>query len=269
MTRHQPLCLFVCVLAVIVCPGDVFAQGLLFNLPDDGSGVEYEGTLTQADGPNDQNPLSWSCELSIKSVGKEQAEYNGTLQACRWIEIKTLTGKSGAAGIDPGPVGSRIYKILVPESRIIGDWQDSDGIPNDMIPIVRGFRRLGEEEIQPISTPALRIYPTISMLTAYKEPEVVATSDVPETLVQGRSFTAKRMRGKMTMESHKVRSTNQAEFWVADDIPFGLARWIVTISTDVKDSAAPISEFKPLIVKKMDMKLRRIRTGVESELVTQ
>jgi hypothetical protein len=77
------------------------------------------------------------------------------------------------------------------------------------------------------------------------------------------------MKGKLVMESLKTRSTNEGEYWVSKDIPFGLARWIVTVTTDAKDSAAPVSEFKPVTIKKVDMKLRRIRDNVESELVTE
>lgn len=270
MVRLNPLAIAVTLCMAIGFGGTTAcAQGLIFHLPQDGMAVEYEGTLTQATGPDDQAPLSWTCELSIKSVGQEQAEFEGQMQACRWLEIKTLTGKAGAAGIDPGPVGARIYKVLVPESKIVDDWKDADGIPNEMMPIVKGFRRLGEEEVKPITTPALRFYPTISLLTSYVEPETVATSDTPEILLQGQSITARRMKGKLVAESTKVRSTNEAEYWVSKDVPFGLARWIVTVTTDEKDSAAPVSEFKPTTIKKVDMKLRRIRENVESELVTE
>ncbi len=43
----------------------------------------------------------------------------------------------------------------------------------------------------------------------------------------------------------------------------------MTVTTDEKDSAAPVSEFKLATVKKVDMKLRRIRENAESELVTE
>ncbi len=270
MVRLNPLAIAATLCVALVCGGgSVAAQGLIFSLPEDGMAVEYEGTLTQSTGPDDQSPLQWTCELSIKSVGKEEAEFEGVTQPCRWLEIKSVTGKAGAAGIDPGPVGSRIYKVLVPESKIIGEWKDADGIPNEMIPIVKGFRGLGEEAVTPIATHAIRFYPTISLLTSYHDPETVATADTPGTLLQGQSITASRMRGKMVMESQKVRSTNEAEYWVSKDVPFGLARWIVTITSDEKDSAAPVSEFKPTTIKKVDMKLRRIRENAESELVTE
>lgn len=244
------------------------AQGLIFNLPEDGSAVEYEGTLTQATGPDDQAPLSWTCELSIKSVGREDAEFEGIVQPCRWIEIKTLTGKAGAAGIDPGPVGARIYKVLVPESKIIGAPVDKDNVPNDMLPIVRGFRRLGEEAVQPIKTPALRYYPTISLLTTYDSPETIATNSQPETILQGMQYQAKHMKGKMVMERAESKSTNEGEYWVSDVVPFGLARWVVSVTREEKESTAPRSEFHVVNIVRVDMKLKRTRTNAESELVT-
>ncbi len=244
------------------------AQGLIFNLPADGTAVEYEGTLTQATSADDPDPLTWTCELSIKSVGQEEAEFEGKVQPCRWIEIKTLTGKAGAAGIDPGPVGARIYKVLVPESKVIAESVDAENIPNDMLPIVRGFRRLGEEAVKEITTPALRIYPTISLLTNYVSPEVIATNDVPEIILQGQQITAKRMKGQLVMERAESKSTNNGEFWVSTDVPFGLARWIVSVTREEKESTAPRSEFHVVNVVSVDMKLKRIRENVESELVT-
>lgn len=244
------------------------AQGLIFFLPEDGTAVEYEGTLTQSTGEQDTAPLTWTTELSIKSVGKEQAEFEGQVQDCRWIEIKVVTGKSGAAGIDPGPVGARIYKVLVPESKVNAEPVDGDAIPNQMLPIVKGYRRLGEEAIKEIRTPALRVYPTITLLTNYENPEVVATADVPEVLAPGLSVTAKRMKGQLVMERPESRSTNTGEYWVTPDVPFGLARWVVSVTREEKESTAPRSDFRPVVTVQVDMKVKRIRQDAESELVT-
>lgn len=244
------------------------AQGLVFYLPEDGMAVEYEGTLMQSMGDQDPAPLTWTTELSIKSVGREQAEFEGTLQPCRWIEIKVTTGKSGAAGIDPGPVGARIYKVLVPESKIIPEAVDADGIPNHMLPIVKGYRRLGEEAVKDIKAPALRVYPTITLLTNYDDVEVVATADIPEVLAPGLSVSAKRMKGKFVMERPESRSTNVGEYWVTPEVPFGLARWIVAVTREEKESTAPRSNFKPVSTVQVDMKVKRIRQNAESELVT-
>ncbi len=71
------------------------------------------------------------------------------------------------------------------------------------------------------------------------------------------------------MESQKTRSTNDGEYWVSKDVPVGLARWVVTVTTEEKELAAPRTEFRTVVVKKLDMKLKRIRENAESELVTQ
>lgn len=245
------------------------AQNLIFSLPDDGALVVYEGTLKQATSVDDENPLSWTCELSIKSVGKEDAMFDGQMQPCRWIEIKTLTGRAGAAGIDPGPVGLRIYKCLIPESKVYGTLQDESGIAVDMLPIVRGYRRIGEDAVKEIRSPALRTYPMITLLTNYQTVEEVASNAVPETLLQGQTLSARHMKGTTRMERAESRSTNAGEYWVSEEVPFGLARWSVTVTREEKPSAAPVSEFKVVTIETVDMKIRTIRQDAESELVTQ
>jgi hypothetical protein len=256
--------LAVCLLTV----NQANAQGLLFNMPEDGMAAEYEGKLTQAKNAGDTDPLTWTRELTIKSVGSEDAEYNGVVQPCRWIEIKITTGVAGAAGIDPGPVGARLYKVLVPESKVIPNTKDSDSIPNHMIPIVKGYRRLGEEAYREITASALRIYPTISLLTNYDEPETLAAAEVPDVLAQGVSVSARHMKGQMIMERADSRSTNIGEYWVSPEVPFGLARWIVTVTRESKETTAPREDFQVVSVVNIDMKLKRIRSGAESELVT-
>lgn len=266
----RPIVLHLLLLCIAVMHAPVtMAQGLIFSLPEDGSYVEYEGTLTQGVSEDDENPLTWECELSIKSVGRQEAEYEGELQPCRWIEIRTVTGKAGAAGLDPGPIGSRVYKVLVPESRIIASNVDGAGVPNEMLPIVSGVRRLGEEGIQPIRTPALRFYPTISLITTYPELQTVATNDVPEIKMQRSSLSAVRQRGQVVLESESSRSTNEGEFWVSKEVPFGLARWTVKVTTEQKDATAPRSEFSTTVVKRLDMQLKDFGDDAESELVTQ
>jgi len=260
--------LFAAAAVCLMFADEASAQGLLYYLPEDGMAVEYEGTLTLAKNEGDPAPLSWTRELTIKSVGREDAEFEGVTQPCRWIEIKVTTGEAGAAGIDPGPVGARLYKVLVPESKIIPESVDSDTIPNHMIPIVRGYRRLGEEAYREISASALRVYPTISLLTNYDNPEVIAAAEVPEVLAQGVSVTARHLKGEIVMEREDMRSTNVGEFWVSSDIPFGLARWIVKVTRESKETTAPRSSFQVVSVANVDMKLKRIRSNAESELVT-
>ncbi len=248
------------------------AQGLLFYLPEDKTGVEYEGTIEltsiRPDIAEGKETITKAREMSIKSVGREDAEFQGVVQPCRWIEIKVVTGTAGEAGIDPGPVGARIYKVLVPESKVIAQPIDASSIPNITLPIVRGFRRTGESQVQPLKTNALGIYPTVCQLINYPDPEVVAASETPQTKASNMSFNAKHMRGLYIMESPDSRSTNEGHFWVTQEVPFGLARWEVVVTRESKESTATRDSFQEVENVKTTMSVKRILTVAESELVT-
>lgn len=264
-TIFAAACLF-----VLAAPAQ--AQGLLFYLPEDGMGVEYEGEIVQTslrpDIPDGKETITKARELSIKSVGREDAVFEGTSQPCRWIEIKVVTGSTGEAGIDPGPVGARIYKVLVPEAKIIDKPADARSIPNITLPIVRGFRRTGESAVQPLKTNGLGIYPTICQLVNYEAPEVVSAVDTPQTKAQNLSFTAKHMRGQRVMESTTTRSTNEGNFWVTNEVPFGLARWQVVVTREKKESTARRENFTEVQTTRCTMSVKSIINDAETELVT-
>ena len=112
------------------------------------------------------------------------------------------------------------------------------------------------------------MYPTICLLANYDNPETIASSDIPEILAQGVSVTAKRMKGVAVQERPESRSTNTGEYWVSKDVPFGLARWVVSVTTEEKETTAARSEFRIVQTRQTDMKLKRIRQNAESELVT-
>lgn len=261
------------VLTVIVISGlgrDASAQCLIFRLPEDGKGVEYKGKITyttvRADIAEGKEEITKDREISIRSVGVEDAMFEGAMQPCRWIEIKTITGTDDGAGIDPGPVGSRIYKVLVPESKILGTAVDADAIPNIVLPIVKGYRRTGETQVRPMKSQAIAFYPTICQLTNYPEPEVVAASEAPPA--QGADqYPSKHLKGRKVMERPESRSTNEAHFWVSDQIPFGLAHWEVTVTQERKESTAPRDNYEEVSTTTCQMSIRRVLEVVQSDLI--
>lgn len=257
---------------VAVSCGTVSAQGLLFNLPQDGTGVEYEGEISyvsiRADIAEGKETITKAREMSIKSVGREDAQFEGVVQPCRWVEIKVVTGNAGEAGIDPGPVGSRIYKLLVPESKVIATDSDENGIPNVVLPIVKGWRRSGESEVRPITSKAIAFYPTICQLANYPEPEVIAEVETPQTKAANMSFTAKHLKGRFVMERPESRSINEGHFWVSSEVPFGLARWEVTVTREQKESTAPRESFQEVASTTSTMSVRKLLNVAESELIT-
>ena len=273
MTR-APSHIFVAVFCVCLAISQpARAQGLLFYLPEDKTGVEYKGEIVQETIRDDiaegKEIIRKAREITIKSVGREDAEYDGVVQPCRWIEIKVVTGDAGAAGIDPGPVGSRIYKVLVPESKIIDKPVDASGVPNIMLPIVKGFRRTGESAVRPIKSNALGIYPTICQLMNYAEQELVAASETPETLAANLSFNARHIKGKLVMERPESRTTNEAHVWVTDEVPFGVAAWKVVVTREKKESTATRDKFAETSTTRSEMSVSEILNDAESELVTE
>lgn len=273
MTRVSLVCAAV-VFGLSTClSASAHAQGLLFFLPEDKTGVQYQGTIAHETIRDDiaegKEIIQKSREMIIKSVGEEEAEFEGVVQPCRWIEIKTVTGDSGAAGIETGPVGSRIYKVLIPESKVIAQPFDSDSIPNIMLPIVKGFRRSGESQVRPIRSKALAIYPTICQLMFYPETEVVAASETPQVVAQNLSLNARHVKARMVMERPESRTTNEAHLWISQDVPFGLARWEVTVTREKKESTATRDAFVEVSTTRSTMSVSAILQNVESELVTQ
>ena len=76
------------------------AQGLIWNLPADGTEVRYQGTFKQTDSrPGGQEAvMSWESELLIRSVGTQQVTYEGKEVPGRWLELESRTGKNGRNG---------------------------------------------------------------------------------------------------------------------------------------------------------------------------
>ncbi len=271
--RNSVKILFLCSVSVAAAlsSSPASAQGLIFNLPQDGTGVEYEGEITyvtvRPDIAEGKETITKARELSIKSVGREDAEWNGQVQPCRWIEIKVNTGNAGEAGIDPGPVGSRIYKVLIPESKILSSATDSDSVPNIMLPIVKGYRRSGEAQVRPITAEAISFYPTICQLMNYPDPELVAANETPQTKAANMSFNAKHLKGKLVIERPESRSTNSADFWVTEEVPFGLARWEVTVTREQKESTTTRDNFQEVSTTTSTMSVRKLLQVTESELI--
>jgi hypothetical protein len=256
------------------------AQGLLWSVPEeDGTGIRYEGTYTQlVKRPNaveGDTTIVSTRRLRIASVGKEEAEFRGEKQPCRWIEFKVQTGRPKEGDIDSGPGSVRIYKILVAESIIKG--KTTEPLSSDrevfisIIPIVKGFRKIGDEPAQPISPNILQISPAISLLQHYRnlkgdgetaQFELVGAGGMTSS-VAGDKFT-----GSNILESQTSRSTNTAEIFRSEIVPFGVVKWTAKTTVEEKTSTAPRSEFVLKSEITEEMVALEVLNGVESELVT-
>lgn len=241
------------------------AQILIWSLPkEDGTWVRFEGSYKQTRARPNLNAgdevLEWRSELTISAVGREMAEVefkddegNDAKKevACRWVEFKTITKPPGLEK-QPGPADSYAYKVLIPEERVIGKPVDEDNIPVTFLPIVRGWRKVGLRDPEPVTEKALAVYPTLALVTYY--PDLKAEGDQTEELqVAGEKVAAQLYKGSRVYQKATNRSTNAASLWLSEDVPFGLAKFQVTLTIEQKDIGATADEFKRSSLIEVDM----------------
>lgn len=257
--------------ACLSLPATASAQGLLWSIPaEDGTFVRYFGDYHQTVERPESNAgpleLAWQAELTIKSVGKEDAEYNGTKHHCRWLEFKLATGKQSATGIETGPYGTLLYKVLVPEDLVIGKVADERKIPVIFVPVVKGYRKQGNKPAQPVTEKVLTFYPLLGLFTYY--PELTAVANEPETvsLPQLGDVSARHLKGVDRLQSVTSRSVNEGEIWLSDKIPFGWAKYQAKVTREQKDRTAPNDAFKRHAELKVEMSAVEIGKDARSEL---
>jgi hypothetical protein len=256
-------------LAGLVTP--VSAQMLIWSLPEDeGAWIRFEGNYKQTRARPNSNAgdevLEWRSELTISSLGRENAAVSeGSEEVpCRWVEFKTETKR---AGVDKkaGPADLYVYKVLIPENRVIGKTVDDDTIPVTFLPIVKGYRRVGQRDVEPVAEKALAVYPTVALVTYY--PDLKAAAEEPEQIqIGGNSVDAKLYKGTRVIKMNTSRSTNAASLWRSDEVPFGLARYQVTLTVEQKNINATDAEFQRTSLVEVDMAAVAIGNDARSEL---
>lgn len=257
---------FVCLVAQLCVIGQVAsAQGVVCQLPEDGTWVRFEGTYAQSeirpdapDGKLDITP--WIEHVWIKSVGAESAEYRGETTPCRWIEIKIERGREIDGKIDTGLTGTTIYKVLIPDSAVITDNVDSDGVPVSYLPLVKGYRKVGKADPKEITEPALQLYPLGILVGYYRELRQVEESVDPEVGLADVKTTS-QWQGQITTERPSSRTIMESTIWKSPDVPFGVARWSAKITREVKDPQEPRDDFKPSSEVTIEMKAREAGKG--------
>jgi hypothetical protein len=251
----------------------VSAQGLIWSLPEDGTLVRYKGEYKQhirrPDASDGDLTLTWDRILEIRSVGEEpNVEYKGKSVPCRWVEIKVETGTSPEGVLDAGPGGIRMYKLLVPESEIRGTVdepvKEGKSIFASHIPIVRGYRKIGDEPTQELKTGLFQLYPIISLLRHYPD---LAAGEKGETVVQDDEFSTTKYTGNVTMETNVYRSTSLGEFERSDTMPFGVVGWKAKSTVEEKGSTDDRSEYRETTIIEEEMKAIAIEHGAESEFL--
>jgi hypothetical protein len=248
-----------------------FAQGLLLTLPEDGHWVRYEGTYTQVvrrpDSTQGDLKLQWTRFVTVKSVGREEAEYQGKSQPCRWIEIKTETGRTKEGVLDAGPGGICMFKILVPESALHGERfevvEGAEPLLVTFTPIVKGLKRIGEEAPQEMPGGVFQSYPLVSLVRYYRDLEetgAASSVNVPAGDVEATSY-----KGTFVMETATYRSSNTAEFSRSPKFAFGLVKWTATTVDETKGSTEPRANFKESVTLTEEMQAVQTGDGAVSD----
>lgn len=244
-------------------------QGVVCQLPEDGTWVRFEGTYTQveirpetATGKVEIEP--WTEHVTIKSVGAETAEYRGKETDCRWIEIKIERGRVRDGKIDTGLTGLEIYKVLIPDSVVIADNVDTEGVPVSFLPVVKGYRKFGKANAKPLVEPALQLYPLGILVGYYRELEVVAEDVDPEIGVG--AMKANELKGTIEIERPNSRTKQESTIWKSTEIPFGVARWSAKMTRETKDDLASRDGFKPVSEVTVEMRAQEVGDDAKSEL---
>lgn len=259
-------------IAMATATSAVEAQGLIWSLPEDGTLVRYKGVYTQTvrrpESTEGDLTLTWDRIVELRSVGKEEAEYQGEPTACRWIEIKIETGKSPEGVLDAGPGGIRMYKLLVPEAEIRGTNTEpvraDRSIFASHIPIVRGYRKIGDEQTVELETGIFQLYPIASLLRHYPD---LSEGEQGTTSVLAGEFPTTSYSGSFIMETEVYRSTNTGTFQRSDAMPFGVVSWKAKTLIEEKGSTDPRSEFRETSIIEEDMQAIAIEQNAESELL--
>jgi hypothetical protein len=115
--------------ACVLCHASARADGLLYQLPEDGSWVRFEGKYTfKIEGMEQAG--QGTGRMTMASVGKAREAD----EACRWIEFKVQTK-------DMGPEHTLIRKLLIPEKRL---KKGENGTEH----VVRGWAKYDDEDVE-------------------------------------------------------------------------------------------------------------------------
>lgn len=257
MFKHHRILFSTLLAALVAGPvSSARAQGLVWKLPqEENVTIHYTGTYTQKDAPaaggQEQKPIVWTRHLDVKVLTKAKGFHDGKEVDCRWIEFVVRTGEFDAnrqpQPIDAGPAGQRMYRVLVPESAIIGKTKDAQTIFVSMLPIakdadgkIQGVRKIGEGKSEWMKASVLQVYPIVTLLHHYRELKSatggqsfeVEERRAPQTVYSKKTIPAdqcKTMTASRVIEGDLRRITNDATFTRCDTLPTGLLSWDVKI----------------------------------------
>jgi hypothetical protein len=254
----------------------VQAQGLIWTLPQEGDWVRYEGTYTQkiqgqGGATQGELTLSWQKIVTLKSLNTENADFRDVSQPCRWVEIKVETGNQADGKLTTGPGGTQLYRLLIPVSAIQGTVTeklvDDRDVLVSYVPIVKGYRKSGEDEAVELDAGVFQLYPVVALIHHYRN--LKAADSAEKITVPAGDFEATAYQGNLTAETAMLRSTNNCTLFRSAGIPFGVVKWTASTVEESKGSTDPRSEFKESTSLSEELQAVETGTGAEAELIIQ
>lgn len=258
-----------CLAAVFCLSRPALAQGVVWELPEAGSWVRLEGTYKQTELRPDSSTgnveiPAWVERVTIKSVGSEQGQYQGEATSCRWIEIKIERGREQDGKLETGVAGLEVYKILVPERGVVDRPRDSSTVPVSFLPVVKGYRKIGNRPAKPLDSQALQLYPVGLLIGYYRDVKIeekAANVNGPKGQI-----SAVRWAGDLVVERGGSRTRQTSTIYRSADVPFGVARLDAKIVREIKDERADRNKFTPATEVVVSLKLAEIGRNAVSEL---
>ncbi|WP_013629750.1 hypothetical protein [Rubinisphaera brasiliensis] len=217
-------------------PASVQAQPLLWNLPESGTWVRYTGEYRQVtvrpESSEGDLSLQWQRVLEIRCLDRETADWKGEQTACVWLEIEQTTGQQVDGQLEAGPGGTRMYKILVPESVVIGKEYFNLDVPRAYLPIVKGWRQIGDgAEVEELQGHVFQPFPLVTQLLIN---ESASISGQESAQVVAGSFQSDKIENTDSFEDSDSRTTVTSNLWISDDVPFGMVKWTSRIVRERK-----------------------------------
>ena len=124
--------------AVLLVGSSARGDGLLYQLPPDGSWVRFRAAMTHDAGGAAGEPGKMNATFTMRSVGSETVEG----EKCRWIEMELVpTNPPDAQQGAPGGPPHVVCKLLLPEKNL---QKGKDPLDH----IVKGWLKFGDQEPQ-------------------------------------------------------------------------------------------------------------------------
>ena len=247
----------------------VAAQGLVWNLPESGTWARYAGEYRQVTvrptSTEGDLTLQWQCLLEIRCLERTTAEWKGEQVSCVWLELESQIGQQVDGQLETGPGSVRLYKILVPEQEVIGKAFFDLPIPRAYLPVVQGYRKIGEGDVQPLQGNVFQTFPVLSQVLINEQAKIAGEDTV--TVQAGsadapREIAATRIENSTVIQELSSRSTNNTTLWISDEIPFGSVRWIVRTERETKTLVDTRDLFKKHSEFSVEMNL--VQTGSDA-----